>query len=483
MAIVLKFKQGDSGTELSLNAGEAGFQLAGQGWSPAVATPVHMGDPPPIGETIHLLLANTSHNNIATNMQSLHEMQVLADRYINDPHQEDPVWLHAKMDNETGERRALVYRIEAQYKTSWFGPQATALDIPLVLTVVRGPYWESTSVRNLPDAAPAAAACVVYNYTAAGDVVAAHDIVGDVGARLRFFELNDTDDSLERFWMGIRSANKHGADGITNFVNIWECENGTNNASESGITDVVDATASGGNRVQVVETDLDWDEADFKEVCLIDIDDVTVNDEDQRGNFLWLLRAKVTAGTWEIRLSITTGVDEYAPTNYVSLRKDIIEISDTDWRYYEMGIAPMSERNIHAIIDSDFPKSQEDAFTIYIYARRTSGAGNLHIDCVTPMPVDEGFIKFYSLGTFISKVFGQSPEGTYGVVGGSIGSSLDLVFPEPRSVENFILPPGDGRIYCVYERAGSSDITDTVSFNEADKGRYYERWLSLRGSE
>ena len=107
-------------------------------------------------------------------------MQVLAERYINDPAQETPVWLHAKMANETGERRALVYSITVQYKTSWFGPQATAEDIPLVMTVVRGPYWENTTVRNLPDATPGAAACVVYDYTAAGAAVGAHDLMVEV---------------------------------------------------------------------------------------------------------------------------------------------------------------------------------------------------------------------------------------------------------------------------------------------------------------
>ena len=54
---------------------------------------------------------------------------------------------------------------------------------------------------------------------------------------------------------------------------------------------------------------------------------------------------------------------------------------------------------------------------------------------------------------------------------------------EPASVENFVLPLGDGRIYCVYETAGASDIADVIIFNQADVGRYYERWLSLRGSE
>ncbi|MHC4334123.1 MAG: hypothetical protein ACYSUV_10290, partial [Planctomycetota bacterium] len=191
MAIVLKFKQGDSGTELDMMDGTDGFQLAGRGWSPAVATPVHMGDPPPITENIHLRIRETDQDAIATSMQLLHEMQVIANRYMKDSTQEDPVWLHAKMANETGERRALVHSISVQYKSSWFGTEATVEDMPLVITIVRGPYWESITVRNLPDYAPSAAACVVYDYTAAGAAVSAHDIVGDAGARLRFFDIYD----------------------------------------------------------------------------------------------------------------------------------------------------------------------------------------------------------------------------------------------------------------------------------------------------
>jgi hypothetical protein len=472
MAIVLKFKQGDSGTELNLNAGATGFQLSGQGWSPSVATPVHMGDPGPVVETIHLLLAHTNQNNIAASMQSLHEMQVLADRYINDLSQENPVWLHAKMANETGERRALVYSMSAQYKTSWFGEQATALDIPLVLTVVRGPYWESTTVRNLPDAAPSAAACVVYNYTAAGDVVAAHDIVGDVGARLRLFTLYDNSgNNPVRFWMGIRSANKHGADGLTNFEPIWECESGTNNASESGIVDAADATASGGNRVQVVETDLDWDETDFKQVLKFDINDVTANEEDQLGNFLWLLRAKVTAGTWEVRL--TWMWTQYAD----SIPTEIVEISDTDWRFYEMAINPIPFTNIHSFSNTDIPRTGEDSYLLHISARRTSGSGNLYLDCINPIPIDEGFCKLDFGSELTNGAIAQSPEGYYSVISYSAAGGPSGIFSvnTPDSIENFALPPGDGRIYCSYERTSSSVLADTVIFNDSDIGRYYER--------
>ena len=482
MAIVLQFKQGDSGTTLNLNAGETGFQLAGDGWNPAVATPVHMGDPPPIGESIHLRLAHSSHDNIATSVQSLHEMQVLADRYINDPTQETPVWLHAKMANETGERRALVHSITIQYKTSWFGAPATALDIPLVITVVRGPYWESTTARNLPDGAPSAAASVTYNYTAAGDVVAAHDIVGD-GARIRLLDIYNNF-NLHRYWMGIRSAGKHGATGVSNFVNVWECEDGVNNSVESGITDEVDATASGGDRVTVSETDLDWDDGNFHNCIYILLGNVTNNEADQWGDFLWLLRAKVTAGTWETRLGFSVGV--YMADSGNDIKTDIVEVSDTDWGFYEMGVKPISLRNIHTLIEADYSKSLEHFYRIDIYARRTSGAGNFYLDCLCPIPIDEGFLKIEGKESSTDEhvLFGHSPEGVKGSISFSGGNLLVQTFAL-MGVQNFTLPPGDGRIICVYsQKAGGADtLTNTIKFNDGDTGRYYERWLSLRGSE
>ena len=477
MAIVLKFQQGDSGTSLDLMDGADGFQLSGQGWSPAVATPVHMGDPAPIGESIHLYLAEANQDTIATSMQSLHEMQVLANRYINDPAQEHPVWLHAKMDNETGERRALVYRIGVQYKSSWFGPQATALDMPLVLTVVRGPYWESTSVRNLPDGAPSAAACVVYDYTAAGDAVGAHNIVGDVGARIRFFELLNNNLNFVDYWLGIRSAGKHGATGISNFEPIWECEDGGN---FTDATDTVDATASGADRVTVSESGVDWDDGSFHNVLQINLDSVPFgNPEDLFGNYLWLLRSLAVSGTWEVRLNFRMG-------NYTTpvLYTDPVEVNTATWHFYEMGIMPISLYSFQVIIDSDFDKSNIDEYLVRIQARRTSGSGDLYLDCLVPVPIDEGFCKlsFESYSGTFTEMLGQSPHGVSQLVRRTSASETAM----PGSIDNisnFILPPGDGRIYCVYQAISGPSIADTIVFNDGDTGKYYERWLSLRGNE
>jgi hypothetical protein len=439
-----------------------------------------MGDPAPVQETMYLRLQRTTQNNIASSMQALHQMQVWADQYMKDPTTEDPVWLHAKMDSETGERRALVHSIGIQYGASWFGPEATALDIPLTIIVLRGPYWENTTVRNLPDAAPSAAACVVYNYTAAGDVVAAHDIVGDVGARVRLFDLYDSaSDNLKTFWMGIRSANKHGANGITNFVNIWELEDGTNSTD---VSDTVDATASGGNRITVTESAVDWDDGSFHSVLYILLSNVSANPEDNFGRFLWLLRGKMSsASTWEIKLRFTFPGAGSNPAFFID--GPIVEFSSTSWFNKEMAVMPISLRNIHVITNADFSKDNEGNYRIDIYARRTSGSGDLHLDCLIPIPVDEGSCKLVSQESIAADhlIFGESPEG---ILDGIVYSGSNITqFVEVESLTDFYLPPGDGRIYCVYEGISASNITDVVIFNNADSGRYYERWLSLRGSE
>ncbi len=149
-----------------------------------------------------------------------------------------------------------------------------------------------------------------------------------------------------------------------------------------------------------------------------------------------------------------------------------------------MTVMPISLRNIHALITTDVAVSLEDLYTIKVQARRITGAGDLHLDCLIPIPIDEGFSKteYIAAGTAnIDFYYGESPEGTGQAIS---GAAANLFRPGvPVSQEHFRLPPGDGRIYCVYEETSSSDITDTIIFNDGDVGRYYERWLSLRGGE
>jgi hypothetical protein len=408
---------------------------------------------------------------------------VFADQYINDPTEDTPVWLHAKLDNETGERRALVRSIQVQYGASWYGDEATVLDVPLTITVTREPYWESTTARDLPASAALSGAAVEYDYTAAGASVAAHDIVGDVGARPSIFNvLCDTaGESVDKAWIGLRSDNK--AD-TTYFNKIWESEDGTLAgavATSDAVSEVNTASPGGGSGVYVVGTptaDNTWELylTHYVSALGVDLTDVA----SLIGTFLWLLRAKVSSSNiFEVQLRHgALGMD-----NADFVRGPIVEIDHTVWKNSELGVMSLPAWDIHCHTEWNTNAVLWN-YAIQVWARRTTGASTINVDCLCPIPVDEGFLYFDNAdGTYTEHVsYLDSPKRIKSAV--LIHETQFYVNGIPEfSSENFVFPPGNGRAYCVYQGATDSDITESVIFNKADSGKYYERWLSLRGSE
>jgi hypothetical protein len=187
------------------------------------------------------------------------------------------------------------------------------------------------------------------------------------------------------------------------------------------------------------------------------------------------------SGAWEVKLSFS--YDNSAGEGpFRNIDTDIIEIDHAIWRFHEMGIMPIGLRNIQSIINSDFSFANEGNFRIDIYARRTSGTANLYLDCLVPIPVDEGFCRINagSGGNYIT-AFGFSPDNKAGII---VTYAGDIIYAANEiSPENFVLPPGDGRMYVIYSDPNNHNITQTVTINDSNVGKYYERWLSLRGSE
>jgi hypothetical protein len=417
-------------------------------------------------------------------MQSLHDMQVFAEQYINDPTEDTPVWLHAKLDNETGERRALVRRIDVQYGASWYGDEATVLDVPLTITVTREPYWESTTARDLPQAGPYSGAAIVYDYTASGASVDAHDIVGDVGARMEKFTIlpQALNDDIEKAWIGLRSDAK--AD-TTYFAEIWECEDGVNEAIsvDDATSEPNAASPGGGIGVYVYGTPTSSDTWEHYFTIGVPYTGVSSGNVDSLiGTFLWLLRTRILP-TNVFEVQFRYGVGGMADADFI--RGPIVEVdNDTAWLYKEMGVMPLPIWDIHAY--TAWPTNKAILWNHYIqvWAQRTTGAGTIDFDCVCPIPVDEGFLYCENAGAdYLTHVtYFDSPKRTKTVL--TIDKNTDYSQTIPAfSTQNFILPPGNGRLYCVIEGATDSDITDEFNFNSADNGKYYERWLSLRGSE
>jgi len=494
MASTLKLVQGDSGTELDLNVGKSGSSAAVgwnvENWKVQEAGHVEGEKPPLITETMDLLLKGSDHDDLASRKQSMHEMQVYATRYIKDRTFDTPVWLHVQMSGETNERRALVHKISLSPKSpnldtkGWIDQSVARYQA----TITREPYWEALSTYSMPSVG-AQDWAALYDYTSAGTggTPAAHNVMGDVPARISFFRLNASSGELGRAWIGVRSDNFSPGGDASNFVPIWECEDGTNNTNETGISDDTSGavnTASPGSGsgafVEVTESDLDWDDTWNKCLRLDLYDATTSNFGDQFGLNLWLLRTKVTGGTWEVQLRF--GYSNMEDADYI--RGNIVEIDSTSWNLYEMGIQRLPIRDYQAVIFDSDNYNYEQSFSLQIWARRVAGSGDLHLDCVCPIPVDEGFLKIWDCdvdSSSESASFGVSPLGNTSANAYTTGPNLTQFFPYAEN--SFGLPIGDGRMICVFARKSSSNIGDSYVVSSSDEGKYFERWISLRGSK
>jgi len=467
MAAVVKFRRDT--TDLNL-LDTSGFQLDDPGWEPRIATPVYGARPGAVEEVLECTLIGTSHDDIATNMQALDFMRVMADEYMRDRMQEHPVWMHAQLSGETNGRRALVHGIAAEWMSPHYSGEMVGLRPRVELGVVRDGLWEATSAVTMPGATPTAGASVVYDYTASPGA----DVVGDVPARIS--NLKITNSNITQLWMGARSANKHGT--LANFEPIWDCAD-TDCTLGTDASRNADANASGGNRVTVSPGTATW----AKRLTMV-LDDITSNYDDNYGRFLWLLRAATgTSSTWEVQLR--HGYDQLSDSAHV--QGPIVEIDgsgkSSSYFYSEMGVREIPLLSIQADATTGM---YERSNAIQSWARRTSGSDYLYLDCLCPIPVDEGYLIASGLkpaGAAGWVFYTETPKGDLHLF------SMELLVPNSRVRRadspisgRLTLPVGDGRLVIVYSR-GTSTLSDQITICGSDSGRYYPRWLSLRGSE
>ncbi len=445
-----------------------------------------------VTDRIVIQVDGSSHDNLATLVQSIDLMRVYAMRYRNDRTWELPVWLHAKMDSESTERRAFVRNIDMNWNTDPFTVtgHAGSNKARYTLRVERGP-WEALVKRDAAVMSETAGTSLVHDYTATGTP---RDLVGDIPARLESLTfLSDTSGAaLARLWLGFRSAIKHGA--LGNFVGTWELENGANNGgdvTDDAGTDVNGASPGGGSGVfvKVISNLLDWDTIenggaadDFIEVCEIELQDVSANERDNFGAFLWLLRAMLpsNATTWEVQLSWG-----YSGQAAGRRRGPIKEVSGTAWDYFEMGREALPIRNLHVFPVSVILEGAEETYAIKVWARRTSGAADLYLDCLCPVPVDEGWLKAEGFSIAADTdgflFWGEGIDGsTQGMHTKIVALNRAVQEIATISSSEFRMPVGDGRLVIVYAGSTSHDLTTGISLAAP---HYYERWLNLRGGE
>lgn len=467
MARVLKLRWASTDCDL-LAAAAAGLRT--QQWYPKSATPIYGQIPPYLMENLDILADRDSDDNLAATLQALDSMRRLADMYQRDRSLREPVWLHAQMVGETGGRRSYVRRISTEWHSNQcdVAGEPAAHDAKLRVGIERHPYWEQATTEGQGVASPLTGASVQFDYTST-----AGDAVGDVGGRVALLEIGpDSGQRVDRVWCGFRST-KHGTP--ANFQNIWECEVVGASAGTDCGAPTTDATASpggGGNTKRVISfaTTTTWAKR-----LTIELQDVTANTTDQIGRLLWLLRCHVdSATTCEIKLRF--GWSGMADDEF--LENDPSEISNTSWDYLELGDAPLPPLNLHADSYISGMIGYVPHMAIQIWARRTAGTGSLHLDCLCPIPLDEGWLIAKDISTAADDALNYSQSPMDEQVFFTIDGSYIVKWPT-SSADAFWVPPGDGRLVIVYADVSSSVLTNGI----IPQLRYYPRWLNLRGSE
>lgn len=390
----------------------------------------------------------TSHDNVAALVQGLDEMRWRADEYVRDRSQQYAVWLHAQLSGETGERRAMARQVGVEWLSEHYSGEMVGFRPGLRVAVEREPYWERTSATTEVETGSLSTLGGVYDYTASP----AADVVGDVPARLNRLYAWESGSNLSVLWAGFRSVNKHGS--LASFDPCWGVSEGTEDTDTSS---VADATAQGGTRVEVTfATEAGWARRGYD---VMQIGDSSRPGE--KGPFLMLLRAKVDAGTEaDVKLvRFHVGVDDDG------VWTEPKRITATGWTIHPLGLW-----------------ENEGGPMLEYWARRVSGAGSLHLDCIVFIPTDEYFL--FAEGTSIlghtniSNSLQFYTRADNSIVGYAAGlGGVDVYDVEAEGVG---VPVGDGRLVVCAARA---DRASTLGDSLTLKMGHYPRWCNLRGAE
>jgi hypothetical protein len=464
----------DGTTSITLNS-SSGFQLV-EDFMPRVVTEIP-GDgaiPAYIREVLPCRINCTSADNLASQLQTLHVLQKAAAEYWKDDTYNTPVWFQQKLDAETNSRQAMVKSIAFEPDYNWM------IDVPAVqnafvtgrLVIEHHPFWESTVSVTMGTGNADVGAVTTYDYTNV------RDPVGDVGARVSRLLIDVTSITgtppIDRLWMGARSTKE----GITpaNFVGTWELESATLHADASTAGD---ATASSSIRVTVSESAANWDDT-WNRATFISLSDVSANEQDHYGEHLILIRSRApTASTWRLKNYYSSST---ASTG-LSIVSDVVEVSTSSWDFYPLGTQRIPFRDLSAFGTAVLADSFDQLFTVHTYAQRTSGTGDLDLDCLCLIPVDEAFCYIEDAALTATPAVLEIATTPKDGIKTLTRSATQVHGSPPINAPRFRLPTGDGLLFIAFARASSSNIADRIDVNTASAGRYVPRWVTLRGSE
>lgn len=466
----IKFtRTGDS--DLSLIS-TSGIEIEWNTWAPRIAEPGQY-----VRDTFKAIVHGSSADNLASTLQSLRAYQRRAEEYHRQANTTgDPVWLQAQTDNETGARRCHVRRIQwraLQYPGDGLTFGTNKDDVIRIEITIEHGVWERTATRTMATGSSLSGACITYDPT---DTASPYDTAGDDPARVNFFQIT-AGAAIDRVWIGARSSILH--DELADFEPIWELEDGTNNGalSSDDTTTETNLASPGGGSGAYVHTTSSSNDVWERALSITMADAVTHSSPNEEynsnlGQFLWMLRSKVSAGTYQVHLRFGyTGMEQNN-----MYRTDPVEITHTNWDYTAVDVvdipfgAEYINPNLWTLLDD---------LEIEVWVKRTDGSGDIELDCLVPLPIDEGYLIAENLSLTATDLMYryESADGNVRVLGyDGTSFSTDAVFDE----EAFALPVGDARYYIIIARASQSVLTDDIAVANST---FYERWSLMRGGE
>jgi hypothetical protein len=450
-------------TEISLVAGTDGFHIQRGGYIPATVERNRDGTyPPEVNEALSCFVTGDDTDDMASKVRAVRIILRQSSDAQREPVDDNLVWWHRQLDNETREYRAMVKHGKVEQRSSVYGPPASPGSFlqDVGVGIVRTPLWEYVTAGTVTSS-DLESAGDIWDYSS-GSLYTIH---GDAPARIRSMNLTSPytgQGPLTEWWLGFRTDRLGDR---SKFAPVWDCADGT------GVTDT---SASGG---VMVCTFADTSMQERFTLALNQVTNITAGDEDEhRGRFLVLLRAATTS-TREARLYLKSGFADSG----VWKNHDYVKVADTNYLFYPVGEIQIPPTGRHETHSESYWKD-EQYFSLAIEAESITGSGNLNMDRFVVVPLSEGscHIKdgyaYYSAGTTYRTWVLCTPEGDFicKLDQQAVGHSPHIA-PDPTL--GFYPPVGDGSLVYAAQRS-------TVQ-NTGDYGRvqfsYYLRYEEMMG--
>lgn len=408
-----------------------------------------------------LLVGRDIAANIRTDVATLEEVLQDAVSYHTDKYRDSSYWLRWVTDGESGKRAVIFnYELNAVSSGSNFTPDLENEKGLYELAVTRHIAWEETSATI-----PVSGAQTVSGNGGTWNLTATNG--GRLNGRISRFYCLPSSSGMEftQFWAGMRLTRR----GLSTFDPKYECEDAFNKVDA---TDVVDATASGGDYVRVnFATD-----ATLRPRLTFSVRQGSRDIDDMLGSYKVLLRYKTSDGTTRTGVQLVSSFEQPSTSAAVALPPGsygsiIYPTPNTNYSLIEIGVLEVAPFPVKMAEDNGLSIG---GMYFSIFAERISGSGNLQLDSVILIPYehyiawDAGLVQYLEAADIITDEADRTQ---------AFRNSLNVVDGVGEvSKNNWVYPREGGYFVVAAQREGQHVLADNVGVHI----EVFKRWLTYR---